>query len=154
MRNGRRVFHLILLIIGATAPLITAQQRRAQPPQSVRLYVFDCGSLNIPDTAPYQLKKEELVTTYMSVPCFSVAHPKGTMIWDSGAVPDSAFKPGGGPGKLRYATSQRPLTAQLAEIGYTPADITYVTFSTSCFLSRLRRGPSRAITAHLETAKP
>ena len=129
MRNGRRVFHLILLIIGATAPLITAQQRRAQPPQSVRLYVFDCGSLNIPDTAPYQLKKEELVTTYMSVPCFLVAHPKGTMIWDSGAVPDSAFKPGGGPGKLRYATSQRPLTAQLAEIGYTPADITYVTFS-------------------------
>jgi len=108
---------------------MTAQQRRAQPPQSVRLYVFDCGSLNIPDTSPYQLKKEELATTYMSVACFLVAHPKGTMMWDTGAVPDTAFKPGGAPGTLRYATSKRPLTAQLAEIGYRPADITYVTFS-------------------------
>src|SRR2546426_7478538 len=129
MRNGRRVFCLILLTIAATAPLMTAQQRRAQPPQSVRLYVFDCGSLNIPDTSPYQLKKEDLATTYMSVPCFLVAHPKGTMIWDAGAVPDTASKPGGGPGTLRYATSPRPLKVQFAEIGYAPADITYVSFS-------------------------
>jgi len=129
MRNPRRFLHLVLPALLATAPLMTAQQRRAQPPQSVRLYVFDCGSLNIPDTSPYQLKKEELATTYMSVACFLVAHPKGTMMWDTGAVPDTAFKPGGAPGTLRYATSKRPLTAQLAEIGYRPADITYVTFS-------------------------
>ena len=51
------------------------------------------------------------------------------MIWDAGAVPDSAFKPGGGPATLRYATSQKALGAQLAEIGYSPADITYLTFS-------------------------
>ncbi|PYR69697.1 MAG: MBL fold hydrolase [Acidobacteria bacterium] len=129
MRNPRWFLHLILPALLATAALMPAQQRRAQPPQSVRLYVFDCGSLNIPDTSPYQLKKEELATTYMSVPCFLVAHPKGTMMWDTGAVPDTAFKAGGAPGTLRYATSKRPLTAQLAEIGYRPADITYVTFS-------------------------
>ena len=127
--NGRRVFYLILLAVFGTAPLLAGQPRKAQPPQSVRLYVFDCGSLNIPDTTPYQLKKEEIATTYMSVPCFLVAHPKGTLIWDTGAVPDSAFKPGGGPGSLRYATSKKSLTAQLSESGYTPADITYVTFS-------------------------
>src|SRR5438045_966682 len=101
----------------------------AQPPKSLRLYVFDCGKLDIPDTSPYQLKKEELVTSFMSVACFLVAHPKGTLIWDAGAVPDSAFKPGGGPATLRYATSTRSLTSQLAEIGYSPADIKYVTFS-------------------------
>jgi len=38
-------------------------------------------------------------------------------------------KPGGGPGTLRYATAPKPLTAQLAEIGYAPADITYLAFS-------------------------
>src|SRR2546427_10264808 len=124
-----RVLPLIVLAILATADSAVAQQRKAQPPKSVRLYVFDCGSLNIPDTSPYQLKKEELATTYMSVPCFLVAHPRGTMIWDAGAVPDTAFKPGGGPGTLRYATSQKPLSAQLAEVGYSPADITYLTFS-------------------------
>src|SRR5437870_7525930 len=124
-----RVLPLIVLAILATADSAVPQQRKAQPPKSVRLYVFDCGSLNIPDTSPYQLKKEDLATTYMSVPCFLVAHPKGTMIWDAGAVPDTAFKPGGGPGTLRYATSPRPLKVQLAEIGYAPADITYVSFS-------------------------
>ena len=124
-----RVVQVMALAILAIASSAIAQQRKAQPPKSVRLYVFDCGSLNIPDTSPYQLKKEELATNYMSVPCFLVAHPKGTMIWDAGAVPDSAFKPGGEPGTLRYATSAKPLTAQLAGIGYAPADITYLAFS-------------------------
>jgi N-acyl homoserine lactone hydrolase len=50
------------------------------------------------------------------------------MIWDAGAVPDTAFN-SGGPATLRYATSKRPLSAQLADIGYSPADITYLTFS-------------------------
>src|SRR5579864_1281399 len=124
-----RVLPAMLLAILAAAPSVMAQQLKAQPPKSVRLYVFDCGSLNIPDTSPYQLKKEELATTYMSVACFLVAHPRGTMIWDAGAVPDSAFKPGGGPATLRYATSVKPLSAQLAEIGYAPADITYLALS-------------------------
>jgi len=109
-----------------------AQQPKAQPPKSLRLYVFDCGYLNNPDPAVpsnYGLKKEEMGTTMMSVACFLVAHPKGTMIWDAGAVPDSAFKPGGGPATLRYATSVKPLTAQLAEIGYAPADINYLALS-------------------------
>ena len=129
----------ILLGILAIAPAGVAQQPHAQPgnaqpskakpPKSVRVYVFDCGSLNIPDTSPYQLKPEELATTYMSVACFLIAHPKGTMIWDAGAVPDSAFQPGSGPAMLRYATSAKPLTAQLAEIGYAPADITYLALS-------------------------
>jgi len=107
----------------------TAQQRKAAPPTSVRLYVFDCGSLDIPDTSPYRLKKEELATSKMCVSCFLVAHPKGTLIWDVGAVPDSSFEPGGRAATLRYATSNKTLTAQLAEIGYSPADITYLSFS-------------------------
>ena len=123
------VLPVLMLAILATAPSAMAQQRKAQAPTSVRLYVFDCGSLNIPDTSAYQLKKDELATTYMALPCFLVAHPKGTLMWDVGAVPDSAFKPGGGPATLRIATSLKPLTAQLAEIGYAPADITYQSFS-------------------------
>src|SRR5437762_9625860 len=105
--SRRRILLAIMLGVLAVSPALT--QPKAQPPKSVRVYVFDCGSLNIPDTSPYQLKPEELATTYMSVACFLVAHPKGTLIWDAGAVPDSAFKPGGGPATLRYATSLKPL---------------------------------------------
>ena len=50
------------------------------------------------------------------------------MIWDAGAIPDSSFKPGA-PGTLRNGVSLKPLTAQLAESGYTPADIKYLALS-------------------------
>ena len=129
MNYWSRYLRLAVLAMVAITSFAMGQQRKAQPPKSVRLYIFDCGKLDIPDTSPYQLKKEELATTMMSVPCFLVAHPRGTLMWDTGAVPDTAFKSGGGPGTLRYATMTKPLAAMLAEVGYTPADITYVTFS-------------------------
>src|SRR5438067_4118 len=113
--------------------VIAAPQIRAtaQPkaPESVRLYVFDCGKLDIPDITPYQLKRDEIATNIMSVPCFLVAHPKGTLMWDVGAVPDRLI-PDGGTGTLRkYGTSTRKLQTQLAAIGYTPSDITYLAIS-------------------------
>jgi len=125
-----RWYRVIVLLIVST--LAAAQPRPAKPspakpPKSLRLYVLDGGSLNIPDTSPYQLKKEDVATTYMSVACFLVVHPKGTLMWDAGAVPDSAFK--AGTGTLRYATATKTLTAQLADIGYTPADINYLSLS-------------------------
>ena len=43
-----------------------------EPPHSVRLYVFDCGTLHIADTGRFRFKKEELATTDMSVACFLV----------------------------------------------------------------------------------
>ena len=107
----------------------TAQARRAGPPGSLRVYVFDCGQLDIPDISPYQLTRAEIATNVMSVPCFLVAHPRGTLMWDVGAVPDRSIPPGG-TGTLRgYGTSKRKLEAQLNQIGYTPGDITYLSFS-------------------------
>src|SRR5215471_15527198 len=126
------IFRLMLglmLASLAAAPASTAQQAKAQPPNSVRIYVFDCGRLDIPDTTPYQLKREELATNVMSVPCFLIAHPKGNLMWDVGAVPDSAI-PAGGTGTLRvYGTSTKTLRGQLAAIGYAPSDMTYLAFS-------------------------
>jgi glyoxylase-like metal-dependent hydrolase (beta-lactamase superfamily II) len=81
------------------------------------------------DTSPYRLTKEELATNMMSVPCFLVAHPKGTMMWDTGAIPDSSFKSDGTPGTLRYAKTAQSLTAQLAQVEYVPADIKYLALS-------------------------
>jgi glyoxylase-like metal-dependent hydrolase (beta-lactamase superfamily II) len=60
---------------------------------------------------------------------FSGAPPEGILIWDTGAVPDSAFKPGGGPAIKEYATATKPFQLQLAEAGFTPADVTYLALS-------------------------
>jgi N-acyl homoserine lactone hydrolase len=133
MKITRRIPASMLLAVLFAAPFIPspaiAQQPKAHSPKTVRLYVFDCARLDIPDTSPYQLRKEDLATTVMSAPCFLVAHPKGTMMWDTGPVSDSSFKPGDSSAMLRYATATRPLTARLADVGYAPADIKYLALS-------------------------
>jgi glyoxylase-like metal-dependent hydrolase (beta-lactamase superfamily II) len=119
----------LIVLLCVTSALTSAQQRKAQPLRLVRLYVFDCGKLDIPDITPYQLTRAEIATNVMSVPCFLVAHPKGTLMWDVGVVPDRLIA-AGGVGTLRgYGSSTRRLETQLNEVGYTPSDITYLSFS-------------------------
>jgi N-acyl homoserine lactone hydrolase len=86
------VFAALPRAAGQTEP---SPPRRAQPPRSLRLYVFDCGTIHVADLSRFSLKPEEVVTTDLSVACFLVTHPKGTLIWDAGAVPDSSWKPTG-----------------------------------------------------------
>jgi glyoxylase-like metal-dependent hydrolase (beta-lactamase superfamily II) len=104
-------------------------QRRATPPKSVRLYVFDCGSIKGLDPAIFHFKKEELAGVDFIVPCYLIAHPKGTLMWDVGVIPDSAFKADGAPVTQGISTVTKPLLPQLAAVGYTPADITYLGLS-------------------------
>lgn len=91
---------LLPLAVLAMAALLASPAMPAQPPSAVRLYVFDCGRLDIPDITPYRLTRAEIATNVMSVPCFLIAHPKGALMWDVGAVPD-AMIPAGGTGTLR-----------------------------------------------------
>lgn len=104
---------------------------------SPRLYVLDCGSMR-GDPARFRLQPEEVSTTEMSVPCFLISHSGGTLLWDTGAVPDADWTPTGSPvphhlalpdGSERDLVLRRTLLAQLAELGYTPADITYLALS-------------------------
>ena len=69
--------------------------RKAQAPRTARLYVFDCGVLHNSDMGRFNLKAEDVTTTDMSMGCFLVAHPKGNLIWDTGAVPDDSWTPTG-----------------------------------------------------------
>ena len=118
-----------LIVVGVLALAGFAGETQAAAASTLKLYVFDCGKLDIPDISPYGIKREELATNMMSVPCFLVVHPKGTLMWDVGAVPDSAI-PAGGTGTLRrYGTSSKKLETQLSEAGYKPSDITYLGFS-------------------------
>lgn len=115
----------------ASLPLAFAQSA-PKPPKSVRLYVFDCGVIKGLSPAAFNFKQEEVKATEMVVPCYLIVHPKGTMIWDTGTIADSAFKPGGSPvtqgtGVIMSAT--KPLKTQLAAVGYKPSDITYLGLS-------------------------
>jgi glyoxylase-like metal-dependent hydrolase (beta-lactamase superfamily II) len=91
--------------------------------------VFDCGRLKVEDPVRFNFKKEDLKTLDLSVGCYLIAHPKGTLMWDTGVIPDDMFKPGVTTPALQYATTTKPLKAQLAAAGYDPKDITYLAFS-------------------------
>jgi glyoxylase-like metal-dependent hydrolase (beta-lactamase superfamily II) len=98
-------------------------------PGSLRLYIFDCGVIHTTNGDAYALKKEEMASTEMSIPCILVAHPRGTLMWDNGDIPDRAFPPGGGRATLGVVTQDKPLLPQLAAVGYAPGDITYLSMS-------------------------
>src|SRR4051812_27474026 len=60
-------------------------------PKTARLYVLDCGMLNIDaaGVARYHVTQAEVVESRMPVPCFLVVHAKGTLLWDTGTIPDA-----------------------------------------------------------------
>ncbi len=106
-------------------------------PDTLRLYVFDCGVLNITaeGVARYHVTPAEVGETRMPVPCFLVAHPRGTLMWDVGVIPDATVERQASGG-ARYdvnptagAVVTRTLKGQLRAIGYRPEDITYVAIS-------------------------
>ena len=121
-------------VLGAQPPAA----RKAVPPKTVRLYVFDCGMITFSaeGVARYHVTPAEVGETRMPVPCFLVAHPKGTLMWDVGVIPDATVEKEAAAGGARYevnptatALVSRTLTGQLAAIGYRPADITFVAIS-------------------------
>jgi len=135
-RNAALTSALAIAIVGCAGQRSSPEQPVNRP--SVRLYVFDGGILRIHDTARFQLRKEELAETDLAITCFLVVHPKGTLIWDTCAVPDSEWTPTGRPvdhrivladSQQREVTIIEPLEAQLASVGYSPKDITFLALS-------------------------
>ena len=106
-----------------------AQTHKPAPPKTLRLYVLDCGKITVANGDSMGFKPGELSTANMVTPCFLIVHPKGTLMWDTGEIPDSAFAKGVSPATQGAFTVDRPLLPQLAAIGYTPADITYLALS-------------------------
>ncbi len=120
------VMCLVAIVVVASA---LAQRHMARAPKTLRLYVFDCGVIKGLDPALFNFKREEVATTDFAVPCYLIVDPKGTLVWDVGVIPDSAFKDDGQPVTQGPSTATRTLKSQLAEIGYAPEDITYLAHS-------------------------
>ena len=77
-----------------------SQTKAAQAQTSIRLYVFDGGVLES-DPTRYRLTKEDVGTTQLSVAAYLIVHPRGVLLWDTGAVPDESWKPTGSPVQQR-----------------------------------------------------
>jgi N-acyl homoserine lactone hydrolase len=128
---------ILALIVPARGAQEPSRSRGAAPVESVRLYVFDGGVLES-DPARYRLSPAEVARTQLSVAAYLVVHPKGTLMWDTGAIADDSWTAGSRPvkrhlvlsnGQDRDVTIRTPLARQLTAAGYAPRDITFLSFS-------------------------
>ena len=119
----------LVALLGVVA-LGTAAMAKAPQVSRLRLYVMDCGTIVPMDPALYGLKAEEIHgDTGFVTPCYLIVHPKGTLAWDVGQVPDKDIPDDGTMVQQTVLRATRRLSTQLLAIGYQPQDITYVAMS-------------------------
>jgi len=96
-----------------------------------RLYVLDCGDIKPMDPTLFGLKKEEIAGDASFItPCYLIVHPRGTLVWDVGQVPDAQIPDDGTEVVVQdLLKAKRKLLPQLKALGYEPKDITYLAMS-------------------------
>jgi N-acyl homoserine lactone hydrolase len=96
-----------------------------------RLYILDCGTISPMDPALFGLKKEEIKGDGSFVsPCYLIVHPKGTLVWDVGQVPDQDIRDDGTEAVVQgILKATRRLDNQLAALGHPVNSITHVAMS-------------------------
>jgi N-acyl homoserine lactone hydrolase len=124
----RRTLIVAVSLAVATLSLVSAQQR---PPavSAVRLYVFENGAIRGLDPKLFNFSREELKEVDFTNSSYLVVHPKGTLMFDAGAIEDSHFTADGAPVTEGILTASKPLLPQLRAAGYTPADVTFFAMS-------------------------
>ena len=129
-----RALFAMCAVAGTLLQPVPAVRAAEQP---IRLYVIDGGVLES-DPARYRLQPGEVATSQLSIASFLIVHPQGTLMWDTGAIANNTWTPGSqavarhlvlSNGADRYVSLRNSMTAQLAEIGYKPAEITYLALS-------------------------
>jgi glyoxylase-like metal-dependent hydrolase (beta-lactamase superfamily II) len=117
---------LLLLAFAATV----ACNRSDPPRDDLRLYVFDCGRIQLDSVRMFGLADEDTDVRELSVPCYVIEHPDGRLLWDGGLPSSLASTPGwqrdGVGGAIRL---DRPLAEQLAALNLGMDAFDYVAFS-------------------------
>lgn len=116
------------ITIALVTTSVAAQSARA-PVASPRIYVFDNGVITGLDPALFNFRAEELEEVDFVNRSYLIVHPRGTLMFDAGAVADSHFKGDGSAVVEGVVTATEPLLPQLAAAGYQPRDVTYFALS-------------------------
>lgn len=127
MMSRRGLFFLGTMAAIAASSML-AQQGRTQV-QSPRIYIFDNGRISGLDPRLFNFKREEIKEVDFVNTSYLIVHPKGTLMFEAGAVPDSHFKADGSPVTEGIMSATKPLAPQLAAAGYKAADVTFFAMS-------------------------
>ena len=127
---GRALQTLVLAALGVCVAA-AAGSAAVKPVTQLRLYVLDCGTISEMDPALFGLQANEVnrEVTFVT-PCYLIVHPKGTLIWDVGQVPDQDIPDDGTEVTQQgILKAKRRLAPQLAALGFSPKDLTYIAMS-------------------------
>jgi N-acyl homoserine lactone hydrolase len=118
---------VLVLVVAAASLAVAAQQRPAVT--SPRLYIFDAGGISGLDPKLFNFTREEIKQPDFTNVAYLIVHPRGTVMFEAGGIPDRDFPADGTPAKEGVMTASKRLLPQLAAAGYTPRDITYLVLS-------------------------
>jgi glyoxylase-like metal-dependent hydrolase (beta-lactamase superfamily II) len=120
-------FVLAAVVGGWMAP--PQAQTKPAAVKTPRLYIFDNGDLKGLDPKRFGFTREQLAEVDFVNRSYLIVHPRGTVMFDTGGIPDSAFPTDGSMAKSGIMTADKKLAPQLAAVGYKPSDITYLVMS-------------------------
>lgn len=96
---------------------------------SLRLYVFENGAITGLDIGLFNFKPGEIKEPNFVNVSYLIVHPRGTLQFDAGGIPDSHFKKDGETITEGVLSATRPLRPQMAAAGYRPETITWFAMS-------------------------
>lgn len=101
-----------------------------KPVKTPRVYVFDCGTVTVKDISVFSPGVDVGKKKVLTDSCYLIAHPKGTLVWDTGLSDELAATPGGKQASENFHLKlSKPLATQMKEIGYAPEDVAYLGLS-------------------------
>lgn len=99
----------------------------------VRLYLFDCGRIELDDVSPFGIDNDATPVRSLFVPCYLIEHRSeaGTrrLLFDAGLPMAIAGQGPVSPEPGMTLIYPRSLEAQLAELDITPGDVDLIAFS-------------------------
>lgn len=98
-------------------------------PADLKLYIFDNGRISGLDPALFNFTAEEISESDFIVTSELIVHPRGILMWESGAEPDEDFPADGSPLVNGVVSAEKTLNSQLSEIGISIDDIDFFAMS-------------------------
>jgi len=124
--NSIRLFFAIIALLLLTA----CATDKPSPVQAMRLYVFNCGSIEVLDVSIFHPGIGKGERKMLTNSCYLVVHPNGSLLWDAG-LPDGLVHTPEGKTVYNNFTMRvtRTLVSQLREIGQGPETVGYLGIS-------------------------
>ncbi len=122
------------LVLASALALMAACAPAAPAPPAIQLYAMDCAHSEFSDVGMFADDGSvNGQARNLIVPCYLIRHPSGDLLWDTGLPEAIADMPDGltPQGFAAHFTVPHRLSAQLAELNLTPADIEFVSISHS-----------------------